>query len=56
MMKKLIPATLFFFINSGLNCLLYSDAEITSKSSFVLVLSSILFAVFMSVFMKKPEP
>lgn len=56
MMKKLIPVTLFFFINSGLNCLLHSDAEITAKSGFVLVFSSILFAVFLTVFMKKPEP
>lgn len=52
-MKKLMLMIVFFSINAGLNCFLHSDYKITGKSGFVLVLSSILFAAFMSFFMKK---
>lgn len=54
-MKKLMIMVVFFSINSGLNCFLNSEYKITLKSGFVLVLSSILFAVFMSFFMKKSD-
>ncbi|EJL73777.1 hypothetical protein PMI13_01350 [Chryseobacterium populi] len=53
-MKKLALVTFFFFIISlGMNYFFYSDYEITTKSIFVLVVSSILFAIFMSFLMKK---
>lgn len=54
-MKKLLLMTVFFSVHSGLNCFLNPDYEFTAKGIFVLILSSILFAVFMSFFMKKPD-